>query len=338
MLAAVTAGRIDRRPGRAAIGVDIGGTKVALGLIDAATLKMVARTRIPTRPERGGPAVLRDIVVAVQALADQAEREGRQLTGIGLGVPEIVDLSGRITSSAVIPGCAALPVAKVLGSVAPVRIEADVRAAAFAESVLGAGRWRYYLYVTIGTGISYCAVYEGRPVAGARGGALNIGSSVLADLPLDGQRRRQVVLERVASGSALVEQYAAAGQAAQRAEEVLEAARRGDAVAAHIVGEAARTLGTGLALLANLLDPEAMVVGGGLGSADTPYWSAAVGWARQHMYSDAARDMPIRHAELGVDAGIIGAGLLGLLRETGQQDRATGSAAGCEDSNRTGGA
>jgi len=69
-----------------------------------------------------------------------------------------------------------------------------------------------------------------------------------------------------------------------------------------------------MALLANLLDPEAMIVGGGLGSADTPYWSSAVAWARRYMYSDAARAMPIQHAELGADAGVIGAGLIGLLR------------------------
>lgn len=314
MFAPVAASRIDRRYGRAAIGVDVGGTKTAIGLIDAATLTMVEKTEIPTGRDRGGFAVLEDINAEVKALADQAERGGRQVTGVGLAVPEIVDLSGRISSSAVIPDWATLPVADVLGSVAPVRIEADVRAAAFAESVLGAGRWRYYLYLTVGTGISYCAVYKGRLVAGARGGALNIGSSVMADLPLDGQRRRQLVLERAASGSALVERYAAAGGMADRAEEVLEAARRGDPIATAIISDAARTLGTGMALLANLLDPEAMIIGGGLGSADTRYWSSAVAWARRYMYSDAAREMPIQHAELGADAGVIGAGLIGLLR------------------------
>jgi predicted NBD/HSP70 family sugar kinase len=116
----------------------------------------------------------------------------------------------------------------------------------------------------------------------------------MADLPLNGQQRRQLVLERAASGSALVERYAAAGGTADRAEEVLEAARCGDPVATAIISDAASTLGTGMALLANLQDPEAMIVGGGLGSADTPYWSSAVAWARRYMYSDAAREMPIQ--------------------------------------------
>ena len=195
----------------------------------------------------------------------------------------------------------------------PARIEADVRAAAFAEAVLGAGRWTYHVYLTIGTGISYCAVYQGRPVAGAHGGALNIGTSVLADLPGHGSARERVVLEDLASGAALVRRYAAGGGSARRAEEVFAAAGDGDPAAAALVDDAARTLGTGIALLVNVLDPEAVVVGGGLGSADSVYWSSAVTWARQYMYSDTARAIPIRHAELGADAGVIGAALIGLL-------------------------
>ena len=310
MFAGLAAARIDRGAGHAAIGVDVGGTKVAIGLLDAASLTLLERTEIPTRPERGGAAVLRDVTAEVVGLAGRA---GRQVLGVGVAVPEIVDLSGRITSSAVIHGWNELPVSEVLGAAGPVRIEADVRAAAFAEAVLGAGRWAYHLYLTIGTGISYCAVYQGRPVAGAHGGALNIGTSVLADLPDRGSGREQVVLEELASGAALVRRYQAGGGTARRAEEVLAAAGHGDPAATALVDDAARTLGTGIALLVNVLDPEAVVVGGGLGSADSGYFSSAVSWARQYMYSDTARAIPITHAELGADAGVIGAALVGLL-------------------------
>lgn len=313
MFADLTAARIDRGGGHAAIGVDVGGTKVAVGLLDAASLALLDRTEIPTRRERGGVAVLRDTAAEVAGLAGRAARAGRQVVGLGVAVPEIVDLSGRITSSEVIPGWNELPVGDVLGAAGPARIEADVRAAAFAEAVLGAGRWAYHVYLTIGTGISYCAVYQGRPVAGAHGGALNIGTSVLADLPGNGSGRERVVLEDLASGTALVRRYVAGGGSARRAEEVFAAARDGDPAAATLVDDAARTLGTGIALLVNVLDPEAVVIGGGLGSADSAYWSSAVTWARQYMYSDIARAIPIRHAELGADAGVIGAALVGLL-------------------------
>ncbi|HUY44241.1 MAG TPA: ROK family protein [Streptosporangiaceae bacterium] len=314
MFASVTPGRIGRRDGDAAIGVDVGGTKVAVGLIDAASLSLLTRTTIATRRDHGGEGVLRDTDTQLKKMADEATRRGRRVVGVGLAVPEIVDLEGRITSGAVIPHWDELPVAETLGKIAPLRVEADVRAAAFAEAVLGAGRrLTYYVYLTVGTGISYSAVYKGRPVAGAHGGALNIGSSVLADLPASGSGTQHLVLERIASGHALVERYVASGGTARRAEDVLAAARHGDPLAASIVDEGARTLGNAMALLVNLLDPEALIAGGGLGSADTTFWSTAVACARCRMYSDTVRSLPILHAQLGADAGVIGAGLVGLL-------------------------
>jgi glucokinase len=343
---------LDRSAGAAAIGIDVGGTKTALGLIDAASLTLLATDVIPTGRERGGEAVLRDIEKHAAALAQAATELGRHTVGLGVAVPEIVNLDGRITSSAVIPRWNELPVAMVLGAIAPAVVEADVRAAAFAEASLGAGRdYGFHVFLTVGTGISYCAVGAGRPFAGAHGGALNIGTSVLA-LPsedqtsLDGQPGaddqasadsriwvngwpsadgypggREVVLERVASGSALVQRYVARGGTAQRAEDVLTAARDGDLAASEVVDVAAKALGIGIALLVNLLDPEAVITGGGLGSADTEYWTAAERWARHYAHSHAT-DTVLTRGQLGPDAGVIGAGLVGLLARHRLQHRA----------------
>jgi glucokinase len=309
-----SAARLDRREGKAAIGVDVGGTKVAFGLLDACTLELLAKSQIPTKRERGGESILAAVKTEAAALAATAAREGRHVVGLGLAMPEIVDLSGSITSSVVIPQWDRLPVGVALGAIAPVRVDADVRAAAFAEAVRGAGRGlSYYLYLIVGTGISYCAVHEGRPIAGAHGGALNIGTSIL-DLRPGSSDNEQPVLERIASGSALVERYVARGGATERAEDVLKAAQTGDRRARDVIREGARALGVGVALLVNLLDPEAIIVGGGLGSADTDYWNTAERWARRHMYSDIACAIPIHHAQLGPDGGVIGAGLVGLLR------------------------
>jgi glucokinase len=333
MFADLSLERLGRYPGTAAIGVDVGGTKVALGLLDAATLTLLATRTIPTGAARGGEAVLSDVAAEVSALAASATQQGREVTGIGVGVPEIVDLSGRIISSAVIPQWDTLPVPAVLGQIAPARVEADVRAAAFAEAVLGAGRaFAYHVFLTVGTGISYSAVLGGRPVAGAHGGALNVGTSVLADALPEASPGRQAtsgtgggdhghsggrpfVLERVASGRALADRYVASGGEARRAEDVLGAAQAGDPVARQVVAEGARALGLGMALLLNLLDPEALIVGGGLGSADTPYWPAAQRWARHYQHRHAART-PLLRSELGSGAGVIGAGLAGLISQS----------------------
>jgi glucokinase len=292
----------------AAIGVDVGGTKTALALIDAASDRPLAMRVIPTGRERGGAAVLREIEEHVVSLAVQSAGLGHRVTGIGVVVPENVNLAGQITSSAVIPQWNELPVASVLSAVAPTVIDSDVRAAALAEATLGAGRdYGYHLFLTVSTGISYCAVRDGRPFAGAHGGALHFGTSVLAVLP-DGQELR---LEDVASGGALVRRYAVRGGTAQRAEEVIAAAAAGDRAAADVLASGARALGAGIALLINMLDPEAVIIGGGLGSADTSYGEEARRWASCYVHAHA-RGTPIIRGRLGGDAGVIGAGLIGL--------------------------
>lgn len=305
---------IERRDGDAAIGVDVGGTKTALGLLDAASLGLLASTVIPTAPERGGAQVLADIRAAAADLAGRAARQGRRVTGLGLAVPEIVSRAGAITSAAVIPDWDDLPVARLLGAIAPVRIEADVRAAAFAEAVLGAGRGRGYLvYLTVGTGISYCVVHEGRPLAGVHGGALNVGTTVLAVLPGGCPEPGELILEHVASGAALARRYAErAGRVPDGgARGVLAAAAAGDPDAAAVLARGAQAVGIAMAMLVNLLDPEALITGGGLGSAATPYWDQAYETARQYTHRHAAGTVLVR-AALGPDAGVIGAGLIGL--------------------------
>jgi glucokinase len=305
---------IDSDAGDAAIGVDVGGTKTAIGLIDAATLTLVARTVIPTGRERGGEAVLHDIEDQVRSLDGHARALGKRVAGVGVVVPENVSVAGRITSSAVMPGWDKLPVTERLGTLAPAVIDSDVRAAALAEARLGAGRdYGFHVFLTISTGISYCAVFGGRPFAGAHGGALHLGTSILALLP-DGT---EVQLERLASGSALVQRYRASGGAATRAEEVLAAAAAGDEAAGDVVDSGARALGMGMALLLNMLDPEAVITGGGLGSADTEYWSRARQWAR-HYAHDHAKPTPVIRGRLGPDAGVIGAAITGLLAANGR--------------------
>jgi len=312
---------IDRQHGDVAIGIDVGGTKVALGLLDAADLRLLESVVIPTGRERGGKAVLADIRATAGELAGRAAALGRRVSGIGLLVPEIVSLAGEIVSSAVIPQWNELPVAEVLSEIAPVLIEADVRAAAFAETVLGAGQgYDYLVFVTVGTGISYTAVYQGRPIAGSRGGALNIGTTILARLPAPHGDTGgaggtggtgELELEGISSGRALTERYVARGGTAEGAADVLAAAQRGDPAAAEVLDEGARTLGIAIALLVNVLDPEAVIVGGGLGSADTSYWPATRDYARQYLHDFAAGTV-LAQGALGADAGVIGAGLTGL--------------------------
>jgi glucokinase len=275
------------------IGVDVGGTKIAAALV-AGGGGVIARTNSRTEASRPGSEVLADAVLAAEAMAAEAAGRGLEVAGVGVGVPEIVDPAGRIVTDAVI-GWIGLPVEESFSHLGRTTIVADVRAAALGEAVLGAGRgYGTFAYVTVGTGISHTLVVEGRPYAGARGAALLLGSGRLGD----------VVLEEVACGPAIA---AAAG--AGSAEEVLAAASAGDAEAARVVASAAQALGEGIATLVNILDPEAVVVGGGLGTAGGSYWDAVVAAARPAIWLEGARDLPIVPAALGTDAGACGAAL-----------------------------
>jgi glucokinase len=302
----------ETRPG-CAIGVDVGGTKIACGLLRSSSGEVLAGRAIPTRPERGGEAVLSDVLEMARESKAEAERLGLRTLGVGVGVPELVDAEGNLTSENAIPWLG-VPVAARLTEVAPAVVESDVRAAALAEATFGAGEpFGTFVYVSVGTGISSCLVQEGRPYRGARGNAL-----VLASAPTTSTCPRcgnvfDSVLEDFASGPALVARYNERGRGSvARAEEVVAAARDGDAPAAEVVESAGEALGSSVGFLINVLDPEAVVVGGGLGTAGGLYWESLLRSARRRVWSDASREVAFLPAGLGPDAGMAGAALTAL--------------------------
>ncbi|HWQ15578.1 MAG TPA: ROK family protein [Roseiflexaceae bacterium] len=291
-----------------AIGIDVGGTKIAGGVVDLAAGRVLARRAAPTRPERGGAAVLEDALALAYALRDAASGLGLTPRGVGVGVCELVDQAGNVTSGHTV-AWAGLPVRARFAEVAPAVVEADVRAHALAEARYGAGQpFRLFAFVTVGTGISSCLVIDGRPFAGARGNALILASSPLSAVCERCGALNRPVLEEFAGGPGLVARYnEQAGARAQRAEEVLAAAAGGDVAAAEVVRSAGFALGVSLGWLVNVLDPEALIIGGGLGTAGGLYWDTLVDAARAHIWAGVARGLPIIPAALGPDAGLIGA-------------------------------
>jgi glucokinase len=248
-----------------ALGIDVGGTKIAIGTVFADG-RLEGRAEIAT-----AGATLDDVVAAAGNAA---------VAAVGVGICELVDNDGEVRSAVSVPWTSA-HLRAAFAELGPVTVEADVRAAAVAEARFGAGRaFSSFVYVTVGTGISHCLVVDGEPYRGAHGYAQLSGSAALSfTCPHCGETVRLSV-EEVASG----------------------ASRARDATA----------LGSLVALLVNVLDPEAVVVGGGLGSAPGEYWNALVRAAREHVWADEARELPIVQAGLGADAGVIGAGWIGL--------------------------
>lgn len=287
-------------PAPFAIGIDVGGTKVAGGLVNLATGRLTHRREIPTRPDRGADALLTDVTAMARALATDAP----EATAIGLGLAELVSPEGAVFSGYRIPWNG-IDIVAHLSAILPTTVESDVRAAALAEAHHGAGRpFRQFYYVTIGTGVSGTLVIDGRPFAGARGAALVIANGTTRDTcPACGTTTTRM-LEDIASGPALA---AAAGQ--PDAPATLTAASNGDKRATQAIAHATTELGQTLALLAGALDPQAIILGGGLGSAPGPYFDALSQAIRDSLWDADTRDLPILRAATGPDAGIVGAAL-----------------------------
>jgi glucokinase len=176
--------------------------------------------------------------------------------------------------------------------------------------------------VTVGTGIGSSLVVEGVPYVGARGCTGTLATAPMRVLHHETGRLMDAVLEEVASGPALVVRYnQQASGAAVRAEDVLAAAAAGDPIAAGVVDTAASSLGATIALLVNVLDPEAVIVGGGLGAAPGLYWERLAPAIRAHIWSDVHRGLPLLQAKHGGDAGFIGAALLALEQHATKEPR-----------------
>jgi glucokinase len=261
-----------------ALGLDVGGTKIAAARVDVATGAVLAGARrLATAPSRGSDVVLADCRALVEELGGEA------VEAVGLSLCELVDPEGRVRSAETVDWRGA-----DLRSTFDV-VESDVRAAALAEARFGAGRSSPdFLYVSVGSGISHCLMTDGRPRLGVRGSAIGTGAPLV---------------ERWSGGLALAR---LSGHAT--AEEALA-----DPAAAGVVEEGARRLGAVLAALVNALDPGAMVIGGGLGLADA-YRARVEAVLRAEIYDPDARGLPVLPAALGADAPVIGAALAAAAR------------------------
>jgi glucokinase len=259
-----------------ALGVDVGGTKIAAARVDLERGAIVAARRVPTAPQRGSDAVLADC----RALAAEL---GEGTVAAGIAVCELVDAHGRIRSAETVDWRDA-----DLSDTFDL-VESDVRAAALAEARFGAGHdLPDFLYVSIGSGISHCLMTEGGPRLGVRGAAIGTGAPLV---------------EQWSSGTALARRTGH-----DSAEDALA-----DLAAAEVVEDAAQRLGLTLAALVNALDPGALIVGGGLGLHDG-YRERVETALRAAIYDAEARDLPVLPAGLRADSPVIGAALAAAAR------------------------
>jgi glucokinase len=304
------------------LGVDVGGTKT-LGVLTDRKGAVAAEHRLPTPPTGQG---LIDAVTAVIAELRKVEA----VDTVGVGVPGLVDNDGVLRFAPNLPGVVELPVRaeveKGLPGVA-VRVENDATCAAWGERMVGAATGLdHVLLVTLGTGIGGGIIADGRLIRGAHGFAGEIGHMVVNPHGPPCRCGQRGCWERYASGSGLgriAREAAQAGQADRivelaggdpenvKGEHVTQAVAEGDPDACEIFHRLAWWLALGLANLANIHDPEAFVIGGGLVEAGEVLLEPTRA-AFSELLEGAAHRPPIAivPALLGEHAGAIGAAAL----------------------------
>jgi len=304
---------------RLAYGVDIGGTTVKAGLVDE-TWRLLWRSNIPTETARGPKGILDEVVGLATGAAGELGVSPTDVEGIGVGLPGLVDSENGTAGPAThLPGWDGFPVAVYLkdGLGINSRIDHDLRLITTGEMLCGAAKGlRNFVLATVGTGIGICIVIDGHIYRRSTG---DMGHMTIdrhwPDCPCGGIG----CLEGYISVAALAEEAKKAQKAGKAnkvlsPEELAASAQAGERWAKEIFDRAGTYLGFGMLNVVALLNPEVFIVGGGLMEAGELLLAPAIDVLERHAagFFHNARER-VRIAQLGDDAGVIGAASL-ILR------------------------
>lgn len=311
------------------IGVDLGGTKLLAGAVDR-ELNVHHRA---TRPARAADhhAVIETVVAAVGEVRDAIEGASGSVQAVGIGIPSLIDERRGIAVMSTHLPLAGVPfrdlVAERIGL--PLFVDNDANAAMLAEWRFGAARGaRDAALLTIGTGIGGGLVVGGALQRGSQGAGAELGHMVVwADGPLcNGACPNRGCLEALVSGTALAREAqriarerprSGLGQALAAGREisgplVTELAHDGDSAAIAALAAIGRWLGVGVANLVNMLNPDVVVIGGGVVAAGELLLEPARAVVAQRALSPSREHVRIVPARFGAESGMLGAATLAL--------------------------
>lgn len=313
---------------RLAVGIDFGGTKIIAGVVNLDTGRLIGTGKKKTRqPNEQDELIKRISSVVDEALADSGV-DAKKLTGIGIGAAGMVNRQKGVLVNAVNLGLQELPLTEPLSEFynVPAQLGNDVEVATLGEMHFGAGRnCNSFVCIFVGTGIGSGIVHGGKQVYGATGTAGEIGH-----IPLfPGGRACGCgglgCLEAYASRTAIAKVIVNDIQRGQdsvvrdkidmtkgilRSKAISQALEAGDELVTRAVAEGAECMGWGLATVMNFLNPERIILGGGLVEAVDSYFQIASKQAKLRALRIPSRKANIVKAELGDYAGLIGAALL----------------------------
>ena len=303
---------------RYGFGVDLGGTTVKLAYFNQAG-ELLDKWEIPTRTENNGSRILPDIAVAIGAYIESKRIRREQLIGIGIGVPGPVSPEG-VVNRCINLGWGVFNIADTLSQLTglPVKAGNDATVAALGECRMGGGKgFRNMVFATLGTGVGGGIVIEGQVLHGAHGAGGEIGHMVI---------NREETEPCNCGKYGCVEQYCSATGVVRLAKrylqaettpsvlreidfsckDVFDAGNAGDPAAVEILDRFYRYLGEFLANVADVTNPEIIVLGGGVSKAGQPLLEGAKKYFDKAVFH-ANRNVRFALAQLGNDAGAYGA-------------------------------
>lgn len=308
-------------------GVDLGGTTVKIGLFDPQG-SVLEKWEIPTRKENNGNNILPDIANAILGKMEEMKITKNSVIGVGIGVPGPVDDKGVI-NKAVNLGWEVMNINDVLGGLLQIPVKAgnDANVAALGEMWCGGGKgYRNMVLATLGTGVGGGIIVNGKILTGATGAGGEIGHiHIEDDEPEVCGCGNHGCLEQYASATGVV-RVAKRKLAASKEDSVLrtalenndlsakavfDAVKAGDKLACEIAETFGMYLGKGLAAIADVVNPEVFVLGGGVSKAGEILCEYVSKYYQKYVFH-GCKDVQFKLATLGNDAGIYGAAKLVL--------------------------
>ncbi len=308
-------------------GIDLGGTFIKAGLLSRDG-RRITRFKIPTEVKSGVAAVADNLLKAGRMLCDLASKRRLTLAGIGIGSPGTVKYpEGIITgSSPNIPGWVGTNMRDLFsGFPVPVRGDNDANCMGLAESMFGAGKGtKLGFYLTIGTGIGGALFVNGSLIRGASFAAGEFGHTIFKYGGVKYKTGQRGPLEAYVAAPALIRQTKKTVRRRKKSilsrnldsltpEEIFEAFKSGDRAAVESVSRNAEMIGVAIGSIVNLLNPEVVVIGGGISRAGAKYIELIRKAAKSFAFDSATSILKIRVARFGNEAGWIGAACLNIM-------------------------
>lgn len=315
------------------IGIDLGGTKILIGLVEKESGKVVSHIKKKTKKEKGPENIVRKMVEGVEELLEESGKSFTEISSIGIGSAGQIDRKNGIIIGAPNLDCYNLNLKEILQNKfnIPVFVGNDVEVATIGEQKFGAGKGcADFVCVFVGTGIGSAIVKNGHIIYGATGTAGELGH-IIVDLNgrpcacgahgcLEAYASRSAIETRIEGAlkkgrKSCISEYLEEGKAITSSM-IRKSIEREDELVTQCVSEASEYLSGGLASVINLINPELIILGGGLIEAVDYFYKQTIKKAKSKSLPLPAEKIRFSKTILGDYSGVIGAALLDEREET----------------------